>query len=384
LKFKEAAMNSRAKFCFILSLLVVLFLPLLASSREDGLVVHEWGTFTSIADCEGNVVEWEPYRQSPNDLPSFVLGSKINVKGTVRMETPVIYFYNPGPMMCSVKVSFPAGVLTEVYPGPDVRARALNTLLWSEVEILPGMEPAFPAELKPSHYYRARETDSAPLRVRADSTVANEKFLFYRGIGSFKLPLSARLQAGQIRIESDPGIGEVILFENREGRIHYQFASLSSTPTMSTRFLPERDLQSLKQDLVELLMSHGLYRKEAEAMVKTWEDSWFEEGYRLFYVLPRKNSDAILPLSISPTPQALIRVLVGRLEIITPEAEDETRRLLSEFSQAPGRPSTATVKALTRFGRFSEPRIRQAVLKAGEHDYPDPSRLLEQLQSPSP
>jgi hypothetical protein len=52
-------------------------------------------------------------------------------------------------------------------------------------------------------------------------------------------------------------------------------------------------------------------------MVDTWRDSWFEEGTRLFYIVPRRAIDDILPVEISPSPSTLERVFVGRIELVT-------------------------------------------------------------------
>ena len=61
----------------------------------SGLVVHEWGTLTSIAGEDGRAVQWLP-QSGPADLPDFVgrinCSLKASLSGTVRMETPVIYF----------------------------------------------------------------------------------------------------------------------------------------------------------------------------------------------------------------------------------------------------------------------------------------------------
>src|SRR5687767_14673858 len=37
----------------------------------DSLTVHEWGTFTSVADQEGAPIRWAPL-SGPTDLPCFV------------------------------------------------------------------------------------------------------------------------------------------------------------------------------------------------------------------------------------------------------------------------------------------------------------------------
>src|SRR3954447_6340550 len=94
---------------------------------DNRLVVHEWGTFTSIAGKDGVALEWRPLNGS-TDLPKFVhtiqgerdgirhgIG-KDDLTARVRMETPVLYFYSGAEMDVSVKVDFPKGKITEWYP----------------------------------------------------------------------------------------------------------------------------------------------------------------------------------------------------------------------------------------------------------------------------
>jgi len=50
-----------------------------ATSDPGPLIVHEWGTFTSIAGADGTAVEWLPLA-GPADLPCFVETSRFNVK----------------------------------------------------------------------------------------------------------------------------------------------------------------------------------------------------------------------------------------------------------------------------------------------------------------
>src|ERR1700753_357001 len=55
--------------------------------------VHEWGTFTSIADDGGMALEWQPFG-GPSDLPCFVhrfqIGFKASPGGTGPVETAVL------------------------------------------------------------------------------------------------------------------------------------------------------------------------------------------------------------------------------------------------------------------------------------------------------
>jgi hypothetical protein len=91
-------------------------------STDNRLVVHEWGTFTSIAGKDGVALEWRPLNGS-TDLPKFVhtiqegdgglrhraIG-KDDLTARVRMETPVLYFYSGVETDVSVKVDFPGRV----------------------------------------------------------------------------------------------------------------------------------------------------------------------------------------------------------------------------------------------------------------------------------
>src|SRR6266404_2918946 len=84
------------------------------SPQPGGLTVHEWGTFTSVAGEDGFSVDWDTLG-CKDDLPGFVndfgyRGFKWRLQGTVRMETPVIYFYCPRELEAHVKVAFPRGV----------------------------------------------------------------------------------------------------------------------------------------------------------------------------------------------------------------------------------------------------------------------------------
>ena len=87
------------------------------------LTVHEWGTFTSIAGSDGRSVEWMPLDGS-TDLPSFVehfsgVNFKAGLRGTVRMETPVLYFYTNRDTTVSVTQRM----------GPQGRRRASETTM---------------------------------------------------------------------------------------------------------------------------------------------------------------------------------------------------------------------------------------------------------------
>jgi hypothetical protein len=352
-----------------------------AKPANNHLIVHEWGTFTSIAGKNGFSLEWRPLNGT-SDLPSFVYDAsgfggaglrsgqrciKCNMEALIRMETPVIYFYADRETSVSVKVALSKGKITEWYPQARLvyGSTPSDGIDWGRITVLPGAEESFPIETKPSHYYPARETDAAPLRVCTVKGEQREKFLFYRGVGTFDQPLTVRLDDGSVvaKNTSSETIPQLILFENRGGNIGYQVRSSFDREIVLDRPALGQTQEALERDLEAMLVAQGLYEKEALAMIKTWRDSWFEEGLRVFYIVPRKVTDSILPLTIEPQPSELTRVLVGRIEIITPEMEKEIESSLADSS----RDLNEVAEEITRkHGRFAEPVLKDVLEKTSD------------------
>jgi len=317
------------------------------------VVAHEWGTFTSIAAANGSAANWQTLG-GPQDLPCFVGGYPAEVKigwmGTVRMETPVIYFYAQADTTVRVSVKFRQGLITETYPSGTLpplpyASAVMGGIDWPVVRITPGAVEHFPfAQPASSHYYAARATDASPVEVNGQQ----EKFLFYRGVAGFQPPISATVSPdGRVTVKaigSGP-LGDVIVFQNRGGEMAYQVKSISGPTGTFERFAHNGEAIAPLDELERLLVAQGLFAKEAKAMVATWRDSWFEEGTRLFYIAPKPFVDETLPLAITPAPATVTRVFVGRVELVTPDREAAVRAALE-------RRDTAT---LLKFGRFLQP-----------------------------
>jgi hypothetical protein len=375
----------------ILTLTVLLGISLYASKDElinpTQLIAHEWGTFTSVAGPDGKVADWLPL-SGPSDLPCFVdyfetrlfkglggpvaaqptpaqlaitpkspssyLAARGQLLGPIRMETPVIYFYSPRPEKVDVRVDFPKGFITEWYPEANVNQIAIQTgnlkktstgasIAWKNVEILSrDSSAAFPKGSSPSHYYAARATNANPVRVNGK----NEKFLFYRGVGGFAVPIKVSVtEAGKIHIKHLTGKPSVILFESRSGKLGYTVVDTNKddavldTPPLTGSF------DALRRELESVLVGQGLYPREASAMVDTWRDSWFEEGTRVFYIVPTAMVDAILPLQIEPKPAQVARVFVGRVEVFTPTTIEAVEKAIA----------TNDTSVIATYGRFLGP-----------------------------
>jgi len=357
----------------------------LVTGPSQPLTLHEWGTFTSLQDETGRSLggintDDEPVPSFCHDLDQMLIAPPgelppIAYKGfpachpdvAMRLETPVIYFHLPkgatAPLTASVKVAFHGGWLTQFYPAAEAGGFSRNerlteetvgTLAWNDLKIgAPGCGPE-----------TTNRVWTAPRAVQADSIRApngeSEKFLFYRGVANLPCPLRLIRSEDSKTLEARPQCGDALA-----GRLpltieHLWLASFradgacafrslasvilarppgqdDSQPllTTSAQFAPAdfspANLLVLRGQMRRALQDQGLFGDEADALLNTWELSYFKSaGLRLFFMVPRAWTDHYLPLSVS-VPCDLKRVMVGRLELVTPQQ----RALLRQLAQAP-------------------------------------------------
>jgi hypothetical protein len=339
------------------------------------LVVHEWGTFSTFSGSDGKNLKFNPY---DNDLPDFVhaylaRNSKEGPKGgTISLETPVIYFYPERPLTASVEVEFPKGTVTEWYPHAG---RTDTKLTWEGIKVVPEESVTLPSEKKGSRYYAARETDAAPLgvtfREEDRQKTEHEKFLFYRGVGTFDMPLSVRAgKDGKFTVtwRGKAPSSDLILVRIHNGKVRFQPFRLSDrvkSGLLAEVKVPAEDstTEKLGQEVMKLLIARGLKEKEARAMVKTWSSAWFgEEGTRVLYLLPDELTADLLPLTIEPKPTSLVRVLVGRHDVLTPEQEKDIDSWVATLLRTEGKnpARVAAEKEMEKLGRYETAALHAA------------------------
>jgi hypothetical protein len=344
-----------------------------------------------------------------------VMSQLAPIKGDIvalqRMETPVIYFYTDEPQTVDVSVKFPQGLITEWFPqankiGPSALVaqsaprvdfsvldcstptvmQVCSTIdgslkesgaTWSQVKLLPlKNQPQLPIDQSGSHYFEARETDANILQVNTLSTRSwepeVEKFLFYRGVGNFTAPLHVTMDANSQVTLSNTGSEQLsdlflVTLENNAGKFirvsslqpgEERTLNLSSTGTCA----PEKEVSSqLRESMAEALTKQGLFQREATAMVKTWADSWFaEDGVRVLYLLPRAWTDRTLPLAFQPAPRNMVRVMVGRAEILSPAREKSLSNSFVQAQRGDAQARESATEELKRLGRFAEPALQLA------------------------
>jgi hypothetical protein len=348
-----------------------------ATTPDQGLVVHEWGTFTSVQGTNG--VPLEGLHHEEERLPDFVHGRQPNCTSnkcldftpegvTQKMETPVLYFYSNENPTLTVTVDFPQGILSEWYPdmsavepplmqgmNPNVDV-ANGSMTWT-IDLIEG--PGNLPFVTPDDVWApSRNVDARTVRVGNEE----ERFIFYRGLGRFTPPVRVIADAaGAITIHNDstqdiPAV--FLLSSDEDGGAVQSLGAISAKSSATGDAAPTHGpladyLDDAPQALQAALLASGLTEDEAWSMVDTWSKSYFlSGGLRVLYILPAQWTDEILPLTITPTPVDVVRTLVGRIEVLTPA--DEADAITSIEAHAGG---TAMFDLESR---FAEPRIRRA------------------------
>ena len=384
---------------------------LLASEPPRNLVVHEWGTFTSVQGGDGVPLRWSA--QQIGDLPRFVhnwlkpeLGrqpkanlffGKAGLSGLQRLETPVIYFYSDRAFDADVEVRFPKGLISEWYPqasriGPCTlqsnvspalaRHGAKESLVhWQNLRVTPVEANAealklLPTDSQGAHYFAARDTEADLVHMKGvGGSEEHEKFLFYRGTGSFGTPLLVTTSAdGTVSLQntSKAPLAHLFLLHIQDGKAEWtqleKLGAKTQQPWQRFSSLPGDQRKSVAETQNEIgpamakaLVEAGLYPAEASAMVKTWNDAWFaEEGVRVLYLLPREWTDEILPLKLTPQPSELVRVMVGRAEIIPPQLQRELAIQLKLSNEGDAKAKARLQAYYQKMDRFYNPAIQLA------------------------
>lgn len=290
----------------------------------------------------------------------------------MRMETPIIYFYPPkgrtAPLTLDVEVKFRRGWISEWYPDAAVDApgflvkkdrpsvvgtitpKTVGSIRWENLTVTPLSSVGGSVRLPETdeHVWLApRKVGSAIVTTRNGQS---EKYLFYRGVADLPSPVrvvrskdgSSLDVTSRFPKNAAVRIGAAYLVDIREDGLRFRELGAMDIPTGSTgrtilstpaSFTPKdgRGLGPLWDSMRSALIEDGLYGDEAEALLNTWKLSYFtSKGLRLFFTLPREWTDRVLPLTLSEK-ASVDRVMIGRIEIVTPEQ----RALIERIAKGP-------------------------------------------------
>src|SRR5262245_7356744 len=350
----------------------------------DKWKIHEWGTFTVLQDENGTPLGWINTEDEPvpsfcrrlsqallvpvDDLaPGFFKDApRCHPDVILRLETPVVYFHPPKslklPAKVSLRVDFRGGWLTEYYPNARVTAPGVQNRLqygrltaatqgsleWRALQV--GKAGPFP-ETKDEVWLAPRRVKSAPV---TNAEGESEQFLFYRGVAYCQAPLITR-RLGDGKTLTIHGWLPMDLASQAPLRVpRLWLAAIREDGSTAFRSMPglkitaghlpllgtipatfeEKDyslsrLNELRGEMRDGLVKEGLNTDEAEALLNTWDASYFRaHGLRLFFLVPRAWTDYVLPLKTSLSAD-ITRAMIGRLELVTPKQRACLKRISS-------------------------------------------------------
>ena len=323
-------------------------------------------------------------------------------------ETPVIYFYTQRPQTVRIGVGFPKGVWTQWYPQAAVVRPSLveqaespdriggGRICWY-AEILPpalvndrlkrdsGEIPTLPATRSDALWNFARDVDAAYVKcvdgTKEPQRAEYERFLFYRGLGEARLPVRLESRGeGTLTLDRDPTVGagvqHVFVLRVENGRASYRYVPRLGPGEAASGVIPSMEAASpvadftrkIAADLANRLTESGLFAKEARAMVNTWTSSYFQtDGIRVLFVLPQSWTDSFIPMTVSPPPRQTVRVMVGRLELLSREREQLAEAAIEGLAAADASRRSEAFAYLRDQGRYAEPIVRR-VLRTTKND----------------
>lgn len=398
---------------------------------RSGLVVHEWGSmkhqmgtysseFDLIGEDQADLPKFvQVWADQPVAVPMmiekpilyFYTDKKTTVNVNVKFPKGILTQWYPDVMRFT-----PQRYHTR--PGQVLPSRMFRNgmLWWNQVVLDPDADPATFARVDENHpwWHIVRDTDATPALVPpkvnrgrfirpvpaprrpapkpgeaqpdAPKPVVKkhtaERFLFYRGAGDFTptvMPTPSNQFANlSVRVpHTSPVATELagaflVKVKGSDARIVHS-PKLTGGDKMTLG--PAGDAKPVaeaaataKAQLTESLEAAGLFPKEAAGLVKIWGDDMFTTpGERLLYVMPRHEADAMLPLSISPKPTDVVRVLITWVEVSTPEAERRVMELVEQLDSNLADEREAAEEELRKLDRFAE-AILLRVAKTAESE----------------
>lgn len=346
----------------------VIGLTLLGASSASALEIHEWGTFTSLVNEDGQQMSGMHHEEE--GLPGFVYGlrndgpglqnssaqiglkdrcrgkcvfltaeeslksvipfNQFNTTITQKMETPVIYFYGDVGEKVQVEVGFPGGMISQWYPAasqfnlhPDFPNNGFMS--WNVALKEVNDTKLYPKTSQVSVWNPARVTKANTIQTQANGT-EEERFIFYRGLGDFSVPLKVSLKnltnAMEVTVTNNSTQTVPALFYLKTNELGVErllvIPSLKPSESRTVSTSLAQNVSDAYQPILKELVSAGLFEDEAMSMLKTWDKSYFHtKGERLLYILPQAWTETILPMKLQPAPEKLVRVLIGRVELFS-------------------------------------------------------------------
>ena len=365
-----------------------------------GLVVHEWGVWRVHNDVE---LANADMRAIWDGLPKFVYG-QVSGRNLPRhwqnlepVDRPVLFFHTPAALALEVRIDFPSGLPAVWWPGTTEPAVRDGRIVGRQREDAPFRHLQWNLNVKQAPpTRRGRELVLERIddkhwvttlrKVKADDVFAQvgesrfgcerERFLYYDGLLPRGDWVTLSFDKERIRLSSKAKhpLFDVTMIDRRttgKARVA-RLAKLDAGTNEKELEFKEIDRAALAKEgpdtLLRQLEDAGLFKDEAGALVDLWRTELFESaGLTLFYRLPQEEFERLLPLTLKPRAEKLVRVGLVVHPYCEPDLAKRVEELVKQLNDDSYEKREAAQKRLAEMGRAAYShlvRLRKTVEEA--------------------
>jgi len=362
-----------------------------------GLVVHEWGVFRvhdDIALANADMrAEWD-------GLPKFIYGQ---VKGRdfpkpwgdlEIVDKPVLFFHCPQAVDVDLKVDFPGGIPAVWWPGtqtpagnlgglrprvfsgpaggPDTLCRTLEWRLHLKEAPKNGKGAPGLLAVDSGHWVNTLRS------VKADDVFAfvggqgvgyeREKFVYYDGLVPRAKWIGITVAGDKVSVKNrlNHPVFDLTVVDRRQSA-HVRVARLA-------RLDPRTGMQALEfkeadrtdwpaagvRTLLKQLQDAGLNEDEGQSLIDVWKQELLQaDGVTLFYRLPQEEYERLLPLTLKPGAEKLVRVGLVQQPHCEPDLAERVARLVPDLGDDDFQTRERAQKRLADMGRAGFVHLRR-------------------------
>lgn len=368
--------------------------PAVPAAPVKGLALHEWGVF-SVFDDAGTA--GAAMREEWKGLPEFVHGRLDGRTVPVERQPtsvrkPVIHLHGElGGQVMQLRVDLPGGRPLVWWPGhsnrhlegtPDPQQTFLTwrfrigdldrtATAVSEEGIPAGHWMAKLRAVKAADLYCEDISERGGKRLGfAGRHYVKERFLYYDGVVPAPKGVRATVAAdGSVGLTGakDFDAADVLVIDRRGARLRLaRFAEIKAGAAVARAELADADADAEAARLTRSLTAAGLNPDEAGSVTAIWKKDFFEApGLTLVYRIPQSVYDRMLPLTVEPRPETIVRVgLVHHVVDGDPALSAKIAAIIKEFDAEDFDTREAATKQLAELGRAAVPHLIR--LRAGK------------------
>jgi hypothetical protein len=335
---------------------------------HKGLVIHEWGVFRVHDDVSAANADM---RAEWDGLPKFIYGNLPGQNGqheaphNITVFKPVIFVHSPKALEMDVHVSFPGGMPVVWWPstintlqfgliggdewGAIKRGHSLKWHLF--VKGIAGVSaPGLESVAKDHWYAKLRNVQVDDVWVAAAPAVGRggklridyerEKFVYYDGLPGNLAGVRFTFVDGKPRVSNpaDYPVLDLTIVDRRSAdhvkiaRLEKLDAKVKGKPLEFVEVKAKNWLLAETKKLLEQLKKTGLHEDEAQALVDIWEKEFFQsDGISAFFRLPQEQYERLLPMTLNPKPEHLVRVGLVHQPHCEPDLAERIARIVKDL-----------------------------------------------------